>query len=249
MSRSNPTEHAPHPCQRWHEWDGSAGEIYYYDKNEVNPQDPKKKGLNITVGKKFVFIVLDRLALVKGWHEPSESSIQSNEVRDTKAEALVVKARKGGILAEGFYANIRDRVKACGGKFTCNLYIAYKDGDGLKLGSLQFKGAALNAWVEFEKKNRDAIWKQAVKINGSTSGKKGAITFEVPKFSLLTVTEKTDTEAKALDSLLQVFLKNYFKRSRVEQVDRPHVEPSDNDVQESESVVEEAPEENDDVPF
>ncbi len=215
MSRSNPTEHISHPCTRWFEWDGSNGEVRFYDK------DSKK---NIIIGSKFQFMVLDKLSIIKGWHDASESGITSNEVRDTKSERLVVKAFKGGILAEGFYTNIRDRIKALGGYYTTNLYIAYKGANGMMLGSIQFAGAALNAWVDFEKENRDAIWKKAIKIDGYVEGKKGKITFRVPKLSAVEITQQSDVEAQTLDKLLQVFLKSYFGRTRVDQIAKPSVD-------------------------
>jgi hypothetical protein len=240
MSRSNPTSHAPHPCQRWYEWDGENGLVRYYDKD---------KKANVNVGDKFTFILLDVLCVIKGWHDHSNSGIQSNEIRDTRAERFVVKAFEGGILAEGFYAEIKDRIYAVGGKFTTNLYIAYKDVNGLVLGSLQLKGSALNAWVEFEKKNREEVWKKAVKIMGYTEGKKGKIIFRMPKFFISEISEQTEIEAKAIDQLLQTFLTNYFKRTRVDQVsstvtppadDRPLTEPPPGDA---------PPPESDDVPF
>jgi len=212
MSRSNPTDNSPNPSTRWHEWSGQDGVIRYYDR---------EKKENITVGDKFVFILLDQLAVVKGWHDPSDSGITSNEVRDTKAETMIVKAFKGGILAEGLYASIRDRIKAQGGHFTANLYIAFKLQDKLALGSLQFKGAALNAWVDFSKANRADLYKKAIRINGFTEGKKGKITFRVPKFSISEITEQTDADAKALDEQLQIFLKGYFSRTRTQQVESP----------------------------
>ena len=104
MSRSNPIEQTKNPCTRWHEWAGgdNGGMFGYYDK--------EKKAM-VEVAGKFTFIVLDELSCVKGWHDASDSGISSNEVRDTKSEPLVVKAFKGGVLAEGLYAQIRDRIK------------------------------------------------------------------------------------------------------------------------------------------
>ena len=211
MSRSNPSTHISHPCTRWFEWKGEQGKIQYYDKNSK---------ANVDVGNDFKFILLDQLSVVKGWHEPSESGITSNEVRDTKAETMVVRAFKGGLLAEGFYAQIRDRVKASGGRFNATLYIAYKDGPDLtlKLGALQIKGAALNAWVEFVKKNRDDLYKKGIYIKGSTEGKKGSVTFQVPNFRLIETNDATNAQAVELDKVLQEYLTNYFKRTRIEQV-------------------------------
>lgn len=211
MSRSNPTLNSPHPCTRWFEWDGSNGGIRYYDK---------EKKENISVPDGFTFILLDQLATIKGWHDASDSGIHSNEVRDTKQEVFVVKAFKGGTIAEGFYARIRDRVNAAGGNYTTNLYIAFRNSDRLAIGSLQFKGAALSAWLEFSKKNRSDLYKKAIRIKGATEGKKGKITFRTPNFFVADVSPETDAQAIECDKELQQFLASYFKRTRVEQTEQ-----------------------------
>jgi hypothetical protein len=139
MSRSNPTDGIRNPSTRWFEFASGAdgGFVRYYDKDaekNVELGDAKEGG-------KFLFILLDELATVKGWHDASESAIYANEVRDTRQDALVVKAFKGGELASGLYAGIKDRIVAVGGHFVASCYIAYKDGDALRLGNIRFKGA------------------------------------------------------------------------------------------------------------
>lgn len=208
MSRSNPTLNQPHPCTRWYEWNGETGVVRYYDK-------AKKE--NVEVGDDFTFIMLDELATIKGWHEKSKSGIHSNEVRDTRAQPFVVKAFQGGTLAEGIYQNIKDRVAVVGGKFTANLYIAYKDGKELKIGSIQFSGAALGEWMDFRKANRADLYNKAVRIKGSTEGKKGKITFHTPKFHLTDVTGPTNEAAIELDKEVQAYLEGYFSRKTTEQ--------------------------------
>lgn len=214
MSRSNPTDNSPNPSTRWFEWDGSEGNIRYYDKTT--------KG-NVTVDLPFTFMLLDQLACVKGWHDSSESGIFSNEVKDTRAETLVVKAFKGGVLAEGFYSAIRDKIIAQGGHFTSNCYIAFKpSGDDsedatLAIGSLQFKGAALSSWMEFAKKRRADLYTSAIRITGFHEGKKGKIIFRVPTFALVPVSDEANAQATELDRELQEYLKSYFGRTRVEQ--------------------------------
>lgn len=212
MSRSNPTDNAAHPCVRWIEWDGSNGGFRYYDK------ETKK---NVSLEDGLTFILLDQVATIKGWHDASDSGIFSNEVRDVKQDVLVVKAFKGGTLAEGPYKQIRDRVIAQGGHFTANLYSAIKIGEELAIASVQFKGAALNAWVEFSKKHRSELYKKAVRCKGFDEGKKGKITFRTPIFHLAEVTAETDARAIECDRVLQEFLKSYFGRTRVEQVATP----------------------------
>ena len=214
MSRSNPNDNSPNPATRWHNWNGGSGIVEYYDKEAKE---------TVEVGDKFTFILLDQLSVVKGWHDTSDSGITSNEVKDTKAETMVVKAFKGGILAEGLYANIRDRIKAVGGHFTSNLYIVYRDENKkAQLGCIQFKGAALNAWVDFCKAHRLQIWRQAISIVGATEAKKGKITYHVPKFALKELSDETNKDATRIDAeILQPYLKSYFARTRTQQIEAP----------------------------
>jgi hypothetical protein len=179
-----------------------------------------------TNGGTFMFILLDELATVKGWHDPSESGIFANEVRDTRQDILVVRSFKGGELASGLYADIKDRIVAVGGHFVASCYIAYKDGADLRLGNIRFKGAALSAWMDFKKqcpakkdssgKNVKAYYVDAIKIHGFDQQKKGGTTFRVPQFQLVQLSEETNKQAIALDSELQAYLSEYLKRPRAE---------------------------------
>lgn len=207
MSRSNNTE-LVNPSVRWFEWSGSKGIVEYYDKTE------EKK---VEVSLPFTFIVLDQLATVKGWHDPSESGIYSNEVRDTTKQPLVVKSFKGGLIADGFYRDIKDRVKANGGHFVSNIYIAFKDKDVFYIGSIQFKGAALNSWAEFRNKNRKEIMSKAVTIIGTDTGQKGSITFLNPVFGLKDISDNTNNIAIDLDKELQDYLNKYLEKIPVKE--------------------------------
>jgi len=217
MSRSNPTETSSNPCTRWFEWAGGSdgGVVRYYDKDAA---------ATVNVGEKFTFLLLDELASVKGWHDASDSGIYSNEVRDTRQDVLVVKSFKGGELASGLYAQIRDRVGNFGGHFHASCYIAYKDGDEYKLGNIGFKGAALMTWMAFKKQagrkdGRPAYYVDAVRINGFEEGTKGRVVFRVPKFSLAAVSEEANSVAIAADKELQSFFDEYLKRGRVAQAE------------------------------
>ena len=224
MSRSNPADAIRNPSTRWFEWAGGddGGFVRYYDKDT---QQQMLLG-DATAGGVFTFILLDEMATVKGWHDASESSIFANEVRDTRQDAFVVKAFKGGELASGLYAQIKDRIVAVGGHFVSSCYIAYKDGDQLRIGNIRFKGASLSAWMDFKKEcptKRDASGKSvkayyldAVKISGFEQQKKGGTTFRVPKFSLVPLSEDTNKQALALDAELQAYLSDYLKRPRAE---------------------------------
>lgn len=239
MSRSNPTDGIPNPAVRWFEWNGEAGTVRYYDK------DTKR---NVDVGSEFTFILLDQLGSVRGWHDPSSSGIYSNEVRDTTQDVLIVKAFKGGTLAEGIYRDIKDKVHAAGGKFVANCYIAFKNGGPLTIGSIRFKGGALNAWVEFTKANRADLYKQAIEIKGYTEGKKGRVVYRVPALKLAALSPESNDAAVKLDEQLQEFLTSYLKRTRRDQVEHvAHDTPADDYADEPQRYIEAPDEES--IPF
>lgn len=210
MSRSNPTVNAPNPATRWFQWNGEHGVVRYYDK------DLKQ---NIAMPLPFTFLLLDELASVRGWHDASDSGIYSNEVRDTRTDILVVKAFKGGTLAEGVYKDIKDRVNTLGGQFVANCYIAFKQNGALAIGSLRFKGAALGSWMEFRKTHRSDLYESAVNVTGYTEGKKGRIVFRMPTFEVKTVSDETNRQAVGLDKELQTWLEGYFSRRTNDQAE------------------------------
>lgn len=215
MSRSNPNENLPHPCTKWYEWTGANGTVRHYDKAD-------KKQVEIALP--FSFILLDQTSTIKGWSDKLGSGLYSNEVKDTRSEPFIVKAFKGGTIATGLYSEIKEHVtsKDVGGHFVLNCYIAYGDisnqdiGIGkLDLCVLQFKGAALGAWMEFEKAHRE-VWKKGVVITGYDRGSKGAVVFRTPRFEIEEISEDADEQATALDRILQQYLRHYFKRNKVE---------------------------------
>lgn len=245
MSRSNPTDNTPNPAVRWFEWNGEHGTVHYYDK---------EKQAKVDVGSDFSFVLLDQLASVGGWHEPSESGIYSNEVRDTRQDVMLVKSFKGGSIAEGFYKAIKDRVAVAGGHFVANCYIAFKNIDGMSIGSIKFKGAALRSWMEFTKANRANLYKKAIDIHGFTEGKKGRVIFRVPQFRLKDLSDASNQIAVDLDKELQTFLTAYLKRTKRDQAeDAPSHTPastrSDADEHGYDEVADNTPISDDDIPF
>lgn len=244
MSRSNPTSNNPHPCTRWFEFSGGKGTIGYYDKE-------KKEKVEVPIP--FTFIWLDETATVRGWHDSSDSGIMSNEVRDTRSDVMVVKAFKGGELCHGLYSQIRDKVGNLGGHFSTNMYLGYRENSGpLKLGCLQIKGAALNAWVEFKKVNLKTLSTGAVTILSTKDGKKGSVHFKTPVFGSKEIKPETNEEAMELDRLLQTYLKAYFTRTKVDQVagsapppepdnSNPELAPADEEAEAAQTATEDEP--------
>jgi hypothetical protein len=219
MSRSNPTDGMKNPSTRWFEWAGGddGGIVKWYDRET---KETHKLPLP------FTFLLLDELATVKGWHEPSQSGIYSNEVRDTRQEVLVVKSFNGGEMASGLYADIKEKVVFKGGGYHSSIYIAYKDGEELRIGNLSLGGAALSAWMDFKKRaatKKDASGKSlkayfidAVTITGYNEAKKGKIVYRTPTFALKEVSPATNQQAIALDAELQAFLSDYLKRPKAD---------------------------------
>jgi len=256
MSRTAPVTKSQNPASRFYEWAGGSdgGAFTYYDKNIRGADD--KQGANVLVKLPFAFIVLDELSTIRGWCDATESGIFANEVRDTVAEPFVVKSFDGPVIAEGFYRDIRDRVAAAGGRFTANIYIAYKDVDKLKIGAVQFHGAALNAWVEFRKTAGAAIYSKAVRVASFKEGKKGSIVFRTPVFGLLDCSKEADDAAGLLQEELKKYHAEYFSRTKQQAAAptetgkvAPKAPASAFDDGPPVSEPEPAPAESDDVPF
>ena len=206
MSRSNQSNSnsLPNPCQVWYEWSGKNGNLKHYDKVSAKSIDTEVSPAP------FSFILLDEFSTVKGWHDVSQSSIWANEVKNTGTSPLRVSAFKGGVLVEGLYKDIKDKVNALGGSYVKNLYITSEDG---VISSLALKGSALSAWMDFvkEKGNDKGIYDKAITISGSVTGKKGSVTFKTPKFELVEITPDQEKNAIVLDKKLQEFVESKSK--------------------------------------
>ena len=212
MSRSQPSERVPNPSTRWLEWNGSSGDLSYWDK-------PTKK--RIRVALPFTFLLLEEMRTIGGFDPKGNCRIFSNEVRDTTTDPFLVKSFKSGIIAEGIYRRIQPVVEAAGGYFVQSLYIAYRreGSDSYALGNLALDGAALGAWVEFKKVHAGEIYSKAITIRTYSEGKTGNITFRMPQFSLTEVSAAAESAALALDAELQAYLAAYLKRTTHDRVE------------------------------
>jgi hypothetical protein len=256
--------------------------MYYYDKTAPRLDDKGKPitnaagdpvlGENVPIKDGFTFLLLDELATIGGFHDASQSSIYSNEVRDTRREPFVVKCfgakgtKQSTVLAEGFYAAIKDRIKASGGKFCTNLYIAFRNGknEPLQIGGFKVKGAALSVWMDFRQKQQSVtverdgkqvsvLYVKAIKVMpGYDEHKKGKTVYRQPKgFVVMDTTPQTDAEALELDKRLQAYLTAYLAKNTAKQVD-DHAQPDPQAGSEVQPDAPEAPAEpavDDDVPF
>lgn len=175
-----------------------SGAVSYYDKESQE---------NIEVPTPFSFTVLDTLATVKGWSDADESGFWSNEVRAVGRDILTVRT-KNGIKESGIWKDIKGKASVAGAKYNSSVYIAAAGRDGLEISNLALTGAALNAWIEFTKKNN--INKNKVVLTGWADAKKGAVKYQVPIFEAVKLEESEKEEAIELDRQLQTYLDEYF---------------------------------------
>jgi len=245
MSRSNPQAKVVHPCTTWFKWNGEKGVLEYYDKEA-------KKRVHLP-SFEFTFIHLDELATISGYNEKRKCGIVSNEVRDSRTEALAVKFFNGEPIANGFYATIKDTIHAADGQFSTNIYAAAKDKDGkMQIVSILFAGAALNAWIEFSRKSYAHLTTQAVQIVGVKDGQKGSVKFKTPVFAFKEVKQETNDAAVKLDLVLQAYLVEYFKKTNPGATPQHSAEAPQPDAPEDYNQLPEpppAPPESDDVPY
>jgi hypothetical protein len=197
MSRSQDDTNVS-PAKKRFEYSSDDKQFKYYDKTE-------KK--NILVPLPFKFIVLDRLATIKGYSDSDKSGIWSNDIKDSMTQPFTVKTSKG-VMCEGLYQAIKGIIATEGGKWGTQLYIAYYEGKELAIGTLTLVGASNSAFIDFQKDNN--IFKGAISVDSYKDAKKGNTKYTFPVFTKIEVTKETDKKAIELDKEVQVFLTQYF---------------------------------------
>lgn len=225
MSRSQPN--TKNPAVRYFNWAGGeegGGRVTYWDKAAEERKE---------VDLPWSFLVLDELNAVGGYSDSDKSSFWSNEVRNMKNEAFTVRT-SAGVKARGLYSNISDEIKAKGAKYAKSVYIAFKDESGeLVIGNIKLMGAALTAWIEFNKKfdtNKCATF-----LEGGKKAKKGSNIYYTPIFDGQNVSEATEKLAQNLDKELQAYFKAYFEYTPD---DRESIADDDDEVKPSRGAAE-----------
>ncbi len=219
MSRSNPSLKTPHPSTRWFEWKGGDNSgLQYYDK---------EKKESVPVALPFTFLVIEETGGVVGYSKKLKTGIRSNEIQ--QGGTLVVKYGNGATIASGLWMDIKDKVKGAGGKFSSNIYLAYKDGAELKIGVLRASGCALGPWFDFTKANRDTvvspfdnkteiarIYSGAVVMKAGKLDESGAVSFTPPTFAMAQCSAESNATALKLSEKVDKYLSEYFKRAPME---------------------------------
>lgn len=205
MSISKPESERPiNPCKKFIKFKGGTGIFQFYDK-ELEKEIPIKLPMT--------FMVIDELSTITGWHDESQSSIYSNEVHSVVKEDLKVRAFKGGDIQIGKYKDIKDKVKAEGGKYAKSVYAMDLETD--EIVNFQFTGAACRAWFDKEVVSDN----NAIKIEKMEEGKKGSITYKIPVFEPVAIDKEIYDKAVKIDEeVLRPYFKEYKAYQRGEEV-------------------------------
>ena len=196
------------PATKFLEWKSDQKGFSYYDKGLAK---------NVEVSLPFKFVFLDELSTVKGWNDASSSGIFANEVKYLSKEPMTVKAFKGGVLAQGLYNEIKERVKNAGGHYSKSVYIMLEDG---ALANIQLKGSATQQWGEFVKANKNVITSKWVNVASATENKKGKVVFSVPNFTIGDDIDGGFSQyADSCFDELEAFLKTYLAKVDVAEIE------------------------------
>lgn len=191
MSRSQELSGTVNPVVQYVKWASNDKKFSFYRK------ESKEKGF-IDLPVEAVF--LKTSSTVKGWSDANDCGIFSNQVTNLQNETLVVKAGDMKI-ASGLYRDIKDTVKAAGGKFYLNVFVLING----EISVLELKGAALMEWMEFFKRNKVHLDAKTIVVKLFNEGKKGAVKYTTPKFEVGSSIKHID-EADAAYDLVKVYL-------------------------------------------
>jgi hypothetical protein len=230
MSLSEPR--LKNPASKFICWSGSKGKFYYYDK------ELGEKGENVYFEKEIYVIPLDELSTIKGFHDRSQSGIYSNEVKNTTKEPFIVKAFKGGLIADGLYQDIKGKLE--GGDYAKSVYCALINIKAdktteLELVNLSLHGSSIGPWIDAKIQVDSG---NVIILKPSTNSlKKGQTVYFAPEIIKSKVRQDILEKCKMMDRDLQIYLKGYLNRpieqteqiTESQELDKPLYEPYEKD--------------------
>jgi len=203
---TRPEKKSSNPATKFLEWKSNDKCFAYYDRE-------LKENIKLPLPLKFV--ILEHYHTVKGWNDASESGIYANEVLYTGSEELNVKSFKGGDIAKGLYKDIRSKIIDSGGKYHRSIYAVTND---LEIINISFKGAAVSEYSNFIEKHSDKCFTTNwIEIKDVVEGKKGAVKFTSPSFSL-GAKIKDASKLQPFAETLQSYMNEYMPKPSGERV-------------------------------
>jgi hypothetical protein len=211
------------PAKKYYKWESTNKCFSYFDKEKG------EKGENVLVKLPFRFVTLGRpLFNVKGYNEPNNCGIWSNEVRSVN-DHLTVKMfdKLKTTIAEGTWKEVKDACVSKGGKYHLSIYGF--DLETQEIINISIKGLGIQEWGSLYRKCSGRLADEIVIVNGYIDGKKGATKFTYPKFELERSLSDSEIDPvfDALDEL-NIYLEKYLKAPKTE----PAVELAEQEVDE-----------------
>jgi hypothetical protein len=196
-----PTTTSENPSKKFIGWKSNDKKFSYYDKE-------KKENTEIELPFKFLF--LEQYHKMSGWNNASDSRIYSNEVYSIGKETLNVKSFKGGEIASGLYRDVKDSIKNAGAVYMRSIYIMLESGE---IANLELKGSAVAKYSDFYNDNKHLLDNQWIEVNKAIDGKKGAVKFSTPDFTIGgNITKAQDKTATEVATILETYMDSYFNK-------------------------------------
>jgi hypothetical protein len=187
MSRlERPEAKNANPATKFLEWKSNEKCFEFYDKEN-------KEKVLVDLPLKIAF--LEHYHTVKGFHEPTQTGIYSNEVYSIGYEEMTIKTFKGLEIFEGIYKAGKDKIKKAGANYHRSIYGVFENGDivnialkGSSIGGIKPEkakdGKHHNGYSDFVKNNEHDFEKKWIVIDKVAEGKSGSITYSIPVFSM-----------------------------------------------------------------
>ena len=199
MSLSKPIERSTNnPVVRYYTFNGATGTLSYYDK------DTQSK---VEVTDPFVFIPTDEKNGVEGFDAKKQMGFRSNEVISTVKEELTIRWNSGQVLMQGFYAELKDKIKTQGGKYIKSIYGITKIDGEWQMINLKLKGAAFASWLQFDSLKKGGVLGLTIAITKGEKKKTGMVEYFEPAFKAKQTPEDLHKIAVEKDAELQEYIK------------------------------------------
>lgn len=207
----NKSEGSKNPATKFLEWKSKQKCFGYYDKD---------KGEDVLIPLPIKFQFIEEFHTIKGYHESSESSIYSNEIKTMQEELTVKSFKLKEPIVKGLYNDIKHQVKSAGGKYGKSVY-ALLDGE---IVNFQLYGASITPFIFYTagdkktnvKGHSHLLESNFIEVKEYVDKKKGANKYTEPVFSL---GNAYTTEEYELVSNKYQEVANYFDKYTKNDVD------------------------------
>lgn len=212
----NPGNQLSNPAEYYVSWSGKVekvkntkGEIekeggYFFWKDQDNDYAPVALSTPM-----IMYPIGESMSITGGIYDGASNSgtfLSSNEFGGWDETITVYEKESGASssdrIARGQWQDIKDTVKAHGGKIQTNLYVVAKIGDEPSIVRLQVKGAASMALGKFRKNQGKKFYEQALKWTGVEYRVNGSVDYAAPKFEAGDA--YTETELNSLQEYAKI---------------------------------------------